>query len=53
MKHWCRYTAAPLNTSHPSYRTDGSGYALSYLSGPLPRARITVTVGGATCTISD
>jgi phosphatidylserine/phosphatidylglycerophosphate/cardiolipin synthase-like enzyme len=32
-----------------SYRTDGSGYALIYLNGPPPGARITVTVGGATC----
>jgi phosphatidylserine/phosphatidylglycerophosphate/cardiolipin synthase-like enzyme len=36
-----------------SYRTDGSGYALIYLNGPAPGARITVTVGGATCTTSD
>jgi len=36
-----------------SYRTDGSGYALIYLNGPPPGARITVTVGGATCTTSD
>jgi len=36
-----------------SYRTDGSGYALIYLNGPPPGARITVTVGGATCTASD
>jgi cardiolipin synthase A/B len=36
-----------------SYETDGSGYALIYLNGPSPGARITVTVGGATCTTSD
>jgi cardiolipin synthase len=36
-----------------SYQTNGSGYALIYLNGPAPGARITVTVGGATCTTSD
>jgi cardiolipin synthase A/B len=36
-----------------SYQTDGSGYALIYLNGPPPGVRITVTVGGATCTTSD
>jgi phosphatidylserine/phosphatidylglycerophosphate/cardiolipin synthase-like enzyme len=36
-----------------SYQTDGSGYALIYLNGPAPGAKITVTVGGATCTTSD
>ena len=36
-----------------SYRTNDSGYALIYLNGPPPGARITVTVGGATCTTSD
>ena len=36
-----------------SYRTNGSGYALIYLNGPPPGARITVTVGRATCTTSD
>ena len=36
-----------------SYRTNGSGYALVYLNGPPPGVRITVTVGGATCTTSD
>jgi hypothetical protein len=36
-----------------SYQTNGSGYALIYLNGPPPGARITVTVGGATCTTSD
>ncbi len=45
-------TAAADGYSH-SYRTDGSGYALIYLNGPPPGARITVTVGGATCTTSD
>jgi hypothetical protein len=42
----------PDGYSH-SYRTDGSGYALIYLNGPAPGAKITVTVGGATCTTSD
>jgi len=45
-------TAAAAGYSH-TYRTDGSGYALIYLNGPPPGARITVTVGGATCTTSD
>jgi cardiolipin synthase len=36
-----------------SYETDGSGYALIYLNGPPAGDRITVTVGGATCTTSD
>ena len=45
-------TATAGGYSH-SYRTDGSGYALVYLNGPPPGARITVTVGGATCTTSD
>ena len=45
-------TAAAGGYSH-SYETDGSGYALIYLNGPPPGARITVTVGGATCTTSD
>jgi len=45
-------TAAAGGYSH-SYQTDGSGYALIYLNGPPPGARITVTVGGATCTTSD
>jgi len=45
-------TAAAAGYSH-TYRTDGSGYALIYLNGPAPGARITVTVGGATCTTSD
>ena len=36
-----------------SYRTDGSGYALIYLNGLPPGARITVPVDGATCTTSD
>jgi phosphatidylserine/phosphatidylglycerophosphate/cardiolipin synthase-like enzyme len=45
-------TATADGYSH-SYRTDGSGSALIYLNGPPPGARITVTVGGATCTTSD
>ena len=45
-------TAKADGYSH-SYRTDGSGYALIYLNGPPPGAKITVTVGGATCTTSD
>jgi hypothetical protein len=36
-----------------SYQTNGSGYALIYLNGPPPGARITVTVGRATCATSD
>ena len=36
-----------------TYKTDSSGYALIYLNGPPPGSRITVTVGGATCTTSD
>ena len=36
-----------------SYETDGSGYALIYLNGPPPDARITVTVADATCSTSD
>ena len=42
-------TATAGGYSH-SYETDGSGYALIYLNGPLPDTQITVTVGGATCT---
>jgi cardiolipin synthase len=45
-------TATAGGYSH-SYQTNGSGYALIYLNGPPPGARITVTVGGATCTTSD
>jgi cardiolipin synthase len=45
-------TATADGYSH-SYQTDGSGYALIYLNGPPPGARITVTVGGATCRASD
>lgn len=45
-------TATAGGYSH-SYRTNGSGYALIYLNGPPPGVRITVTVGGATCTTSD
>jgi hypothetical protein len=36
-----------------SYETNGSGYSLIYLNGPPPGARITVTVGAATCYTSD
>jgi hypothetical protein len=36
-----------------SYETDGSGYAEIYLNGPPAGARITVTVGRATCHTSD
>src|SRR5579875_2184507 len=45
-------TASAGGYSH-SYPTNGSGYAEIYLNGPAPGARITVTVGGATCTTSD
>ncbi len=45
-------TATAGGYSH-TYQTNGSGYALIYLNGPPPGARITVTVGGATCTTSD
>ena len=45
-------TAKADGYSH-SYQTNGSGYALIYLNGPPPGVRITVTVGGATCTTSD
>ena len=45
-------TATGDGYSH-SYRTNSSGYALIYLNGPPPGTRITVTVGGATCTTSD
>jgi cardiolipin synthase A/B len=45
-------TASADGYSH-SYETNGSGYALIYLNGPPPGARITVTIGGATCTASD
>jgi cardiolipin synthase len=45
-------TASADGYSH-SYRTNGSGYALIYLNGPPPGVKITVTVGGATCTTSD
>ncbi len=45
-------TATADGFSH-TYRTNGSGYALIYLNGPPPGARITVKVGGATCTTSD
>jgi cardiolipin synthase A/B len=36
-----------------SYQTNGSGYALIYLNGPPPGARITVTVGSGTCATSN
>jgi phosphatidylserine/phosphatidylglycerophosphate/cardiolipin synthase-like enzyme len=45
-------TATAAGYSH-SHRTDGSGYAVIYLDGPPPGAKITVTVGSATCTTSD
>jgi cardiolipin synthase len=45
-------TAAAGGYSH-SHKTDSSGYALIYLNGPAAGAKITVTVGGATCTTSD
>jgi cardiolipin synthase len=45
-------TATAGGYSH-SYQTDGSGYALIYLNGPAPGAKITVTVGGASCSTSD
>jgi cardiolipin synthase len=45
-------TATADGYSH-SYWTNGSGYALIYLNGPPPGAKITVTVGAATCTTSD
>jgi cardiolipin synthase A/B len=45
-------TATATGYAH-SYQTNSSGYALIYLNGPPPGARITVTVGSATCTTSD
>ena len=45
-------TATAGRYSH-TYQTNGSGYALIYLNGPPPGTRITVTVGGATCTTSN
>ena len=45
-------TARADGYSH-SYETNGSGYALIYLNGPPPGVKITVKVGGATCTTSD
>jgi cardiolipin synthase len=44
-------TATAGGYSH-SYKTNSSGYALIYLNGPAAGAKITVTVGGATCTAS-
>jgi hypothetical protein len=48
----CPATASADGYSH-SYETNGSGYALIYLNGPPAGVRITVTVGGATCSTSD
>jgi cardiolipin synthase A/B len=45
-------TATAGSYSH-SYQTNASGYALIYLNGPPPGARITVRVGGASCTTHD
>jgi hypothetical protein len=45
-------TARADGYSH-SYETNASGYALIYLNGPPPGVKITVKVGGATCTTSD
>jgi phosphatidylserine/phosphatidylglycerophosphate/cardiolipin synthase-like enzyme len=45
-------TARAVGYSH-SYETNDSGYALIYLNGPPAGVKITVTVGGATCTTSD
>lgn len=45
-------TARADGYSH-SHETNGSGYALIYLNGPPPGVKITVKVGGATCTTSD
>jgi cardiolipin synthase len=45
-------TATADGYSH-SYETNSSGYALIYLNGPAAGAKITVTVGGATCTATD
>ena len=45
-------TAKADGYSH-GYKTNSSGYALIYLNGPAVGAKITVTVGGATCTTSD
>ncbi|MGO9081150.1 MAG: phospholipase D-like domain-containing protein [Streptosporangiaceae bacterium] len=45
-------TATADGYSH-TYQADSSGYALIYLNGPPPGARITVTIGTATCTTSD
>jgi phosphatidylserine/phosphatidylglycerophosphate/cardiolipin synthase-like enzyme len=48
-----RTATATADGHSGSYRTNGSGYALIYLDGPKPGARITVTVGGATCSARD
>jgi hypothetical protein len=36
-----------------TWETDSSGYAVIWLTGPTPGTKITVKVGGATCTTSD
>jgi hypothetical protein len=51
-QHDAEATATADGYSH-SYKTNSSGYALIYLNGPAAGAKITVTVGGATCTTSD
>jgi hypothetical protein len=40
---------AKANGYSGSYETDGAGYALLSLNGPLPGAQVTVSVGGAIC----
>ncbi len=45
-------TATADGYSH-TRRTNGSGYAVIYLNGPAAGAKITVRVGGATCTTRD
>jgi len=45
------HTATARADGHSgSYQTNGSGFALIYLNGPPAGAKVTVTVGGATCT---
>jgi cardiolipin synthase A/B len=45
------HTATARADGHSgSYQTNGSGYAVIYLNGPPAGAKVTVTVGGATCT---
>jgi hypothetical protein len=46
-----KVTASSGSYSH-SWYTDESGSAVVYLDGPAPGAAITVTVDGATCTVS-